>query len=138
MTRRSSESNEPDVPYKDELFVLHTLLIAVSTRISAKYGDESYRYGFASWVEDIHHVKIPVLEKKAMTKLVRTYDRYCDKNLDLLRNPNKIRVALDKAVCDTLGLDQAIVSTMRTELSREPMVTGKRYGERPTMMDRYE
>ena len=44
--------NQPDEKHEDELFVLHTLLIALATRISEKYGNEDYRYGFASWIRD--------------------------------------------------------------------------------------
>lgn len=44
--------NQPDEQHEDELFVLHTLLIALATRISEKYGNEDYRYGFASWVRN--------------------------------------------------------------------------------------
>ena len=43
--------NQPDEEHKDELFVLHTLLIAISTKISEMYGNTDIRYGFASWVK---------------------------------------------------------------------------------------
>ena len=43
--------NQPDESHKDELFVLHTLLIAISTKISEMYGNTDIRYGFASWVK---------------------------------------------------------------------------------------
>lgn len=33
--------------------------------------------------------------------------------------------------------DETVISTMRTELSRESMVTGRRYGEQPDLTDRY-
>ena len=44
--------NQPDGGHKDELFVLHTLLIVISTKISEMYGSAEIRYGFASWAKD--------------------------------------------------------------------------------------
>ena len=44
--------NQPAESHKDELFVLHTLLITVATKISEIYGNEAARYGFAGWVVD--------------------------------------------------------------------------------------
>ena len=43
-----------------------------------------------------------------------------------------MRLALDDAVCDALGLDGERVAAIRRNLAAEPSVTGKRYaGLRP-------
>ena len=43
--------NQPAEQHKDELFVLHTLLIAVSTKILELYDNANSRYGFATWTK---------------------------------------------------------------------------------------
>lgn len=43
--------NQPAADHADRLFILHTLLISVSTKISEMYGNADTRYGFASWVK---------------------------------------------------------------------------------------
>ncbi len=42
---------DPATGHEDKLFILHTLLIAVSTKISEAYGNADRRYGFTSWVK---------------------------------------------------------------------------------------
>ena len=59
--------NQPDEEHKDELFVLHTLLIAISTKISEMYGNTDIRYGFASWVKKTRW--FPYLDK-----IIRQYN----------------------------------------------------------------
>ena len=92
------------------------------------------RYGVAN----IESLPVPALDKDAIGKLAAVYDKLKDSDLGLWRNPNEVRLALDGAVCDALGMDSGMVATMRTELSREPMVTGRRYGEQPSLTDRYD
>ena len=89
-------------------------------------------------VTDIKALPVPILSKGMIRQLVSAYNRHKESDLGLWRSPNQTRVALDKAVCRILKLDESMVGTMRRELSREPMVTGKRYGEQPDMTDRYE
>lgn len=86
-------------------------------------------------IDSLCDVLIPELDKRMMLMLTRAYDKYSDSDLGLIRDPNATRIALDKAVCRVLGLDESVMSTMRTELSREPMITGKRYGEQPSLDD---
>lgn len=86
-------------------------------------------------VDDIQSIPLPVVSKRRMAVLASTYDRYKDADLGILRNPNSTREALDAAICRTLDLDSDAVNTMRRELSREPMITGKRYGEQAGMDD---
>ena len=85
------------------------------------------RYG----VDSVRSVPVPKLDKTRIMKLARLYKKYKNDNLGLLQNPNETRVAIDRAVCKILGADIGLVSQMRTELSREPMITGRRYNEAP-------
>lgn len=97
--------------------------------------DLSYvRFG----IGDIENMNVPILDEGAMHSLAGEYDLYSRADLGLIRSPNKTRIAMDKAVCKALNLDESVLSTMRTELSREPMITGKQYGAQPDLLDRYE
>lgn len=80
-------------------------------------------------VSDVKSLLVPALSETMIKQLTATYDRYGNSDLGLWRDPNGTRIALDDAVCNILNLDRSTVATMRQELSREPMVTGKRYGE---------
>ena len=85
------------------------------------------RYG----VDSVRSIPVPKLDKTRIMRLARLYKKYKNDNLGLLQNPNEMRVAIDRAVCRILGADIGLVSQMRTELSREPMITGRRYNEAP-------
>ena len=89
------------------------------------------RYG----VGNIKSLPVPVLSQGMVKRLAAACDKHGDSKLGLWRRPNRTRVALDDAVRRVLGLDESEVGTMRRELSREPMVTGKRYGAQPGMGD---
>ena len=89
-------------------------------------------------VEDLKSLPLPVMSKKVITRLARTYDVQKDDHLGVWRNPNTTKKKIDKAVCSALGVSEAVVGKMRTELAREPMVTGKRYGEQPVIEDYME
>ena len=80
-------------------------------------------------VSDVKSLLVPALSETMIKQLATTYDRYGNSDLGLWRDPNSIRIALDHTVCGVLNLDGSIMATMRQELSREPMVTGRRYGE---------
>ena len=88
--------------------------------------------------KDLNSLPLPVMSKKVITRLARTYDVQKDSHLGVWRNPNTTRKKIDKAVCSALGVREAVVGKMRTELAREPMVTGKRYGEQPVIEDYME
>lgn len=89
--------------------------------------------------ENQRRIPVPRLTCQQVSKLAVVYDQLCTAQLGLWRNSSdKTRIALDKAICETLGLDEEVVDRMRHELSREPMVTGRRYGEQPAITDRYE
>ena len=89
------------------------------------------RYG----VTNIRSLPVPVLSRDMVKRLAAAYDKHCDSKLGLWGSPNKTRMALDDVVRRVLGLDESTIGTMRRELSREPMVTGKRYGAQPGMDD---
>lgn len=81
------------------------------------------RYG----VDDVKTIPLPIMSKGKLNRLASVYDKHKDADLGVLKNPNPLREKLDLAVCKVLNLDTDMVSTMRRELSREPMITGKRY-----------
>ena len=83
-------------------------------------------------VEDIRSIPVPELSKRKISNLVKIYEKYKDDDLGLLQNPTSIREAIDEAVSKTLQIkNPRLVHQMRTELSREPMVTNRRYNETP-------
>ena len=83
-------------------------------------------------VEDIRSIPVPKLSKRKISGLVKIYEKYKDDDLGLLQNPTNIREAIDEAVSKTLRIkNHRLVYQMRTELSREPMVTNRRYNETP-------
>ena len=77
----------------------------------------------------LENMPIPVLTAKKLARLVKIYERYKDDDLGLLQNPSSTRVAIDEAVCKVFGVDTSLVTTIRREISKEPMVTDRRYGE---------
>ena len=50
--QKTGNQPKPKEAYTDELFILHTLLIIVSVKISEIYGNKDVRYGFAEWVKN--------------------------------------------------------------------------------------
>ena len=80
---------------------------------------------------DIKAVPVPVPTKKTIKRLAKTYKKHADKDLGPISERSEIRAQLDKDVCADLEIDSELVSRIRTELSREPMITNKRYDSRP-------
>lgn len=78
--------------------------------------------------ENQRRIPVPDFTQTQASQLAAVYDRLCNNTLGLLRDSSdKTRIALDDTVCKTLGIEG--VDRIRYELSREPMITGKRYGE---------
>ena len=70
----------------------------------------------------------------AAERLAASYDALAERTLLPLpqMDADPVRLALDDAVCDALGLDGERVAAIRRNLAAEPSVTGKRYaGLRP-------
>ena len=86
-------------------------------------------------VENLRSLSVPLLNRSQVARLARIYDQHKDDDLGILRNPNRTRESIDTKVCNALSIDKNVVRTVRIELSREPMVTGKRYGEQPNLDD---
>ena len=83
-------------------------------------------------VEDIRSIPVPVLSKRKISSLVKIYEKYKDDDLGLLQNPTSVREAIDVAVSKILQIKKPeLVHQMRIALSREPMVTNRRYNETP-------
>ena len=83
-------------------------------------------------VEDIRSIPVPVLSKRKISDLVKIYKKYKDDDLGLLQNPTSVREAIDEAVSKILQIKKPeLVHQMRIALSREPMVTNRRYNETP-------
>ena len=85
--------------------------------------------------KDLLSLPLPVMSKETVAGLATIYDVEKDRPLGVWRNPNETKVKLDRAVCRVLGLNDDTVGRMRVELAREPMVTGRRYGEQPVLED---
>ena len=80
--------------------------------------------------ENQRRIPVPDLTYKQVSRLAVAYDRLSGLTLGRWsEHADKARTALDDAVCRTLELNAEVVATTRFELSREPMVTGKRYNE---------
>ena len=89
--------------------------------------------------ENQRRIRVPDLTHRQILSLATVFDKMSGNTLGLWRDhANKARVALDKAVCETMNLDVEDVDRMRHELSREPMVTDRRYNEQPSLTDRYD
>jgi len=70
-----------------------------------------------------------VSEKYARDTLAAIFDDLKDETLLPLpqMNDDPVRIAIDDAVTEALGLDAEWVAMIRRELSREPSVTNRRY-----------
>ena len=86
----------------------------------------------------IKSLMMPTLSNKQLSILSKTYESLKHDNLGIWKNPNSIRKELDNVVSKTLKVDPNFVTNVRSELSREPMITGRRYGEQPSMKDHWE
>ena len=97
---------------------------------------KTLQYPTYSLVENQRRIPVPDLSYEQASSLAATFARISDKTLGQWRDHmNPTRIALDGTVCNVLKLNKEDVARMRFELSREPMVTGKRYGEQPSMDD---
>jgi len=66
---------------------------------------------------------------KSVDELARVFDEQSDNNflpLPEIKN-DPVRRELDKSVTEVLGMDPETVEKIRDELSKEPMITRKRY-----------
>ena len=96
-------------------------------------------YPTYSLEENQRRIPVPHLTQAQVVSMATAYDRLAGRKLGLWRDhADKVRTQLDGVVCKTLGLDAEDVARMRRELSREPMVTGRQYGEPPSITDKYE
>ena len=80
-------------------------------------------------VKQYTDMPIPRFSKNDIIELAETYDKHATKTIGQFRSSDDpIRIALDKVVCKVLKVNYEKISSMRNELSREPMCTGKQYG----------
>lgn len=80
-------------------------------------------------VSDVKSLLVPAPSETMIKQPATTYDIHGNSDLGLWRDPNGVRIALDHIVCGVLKMEGSTVAAMRQELSRKPMVTGRRYGE---------
>ena len=73
--------------------------------------------------------KMAELDPGQVQGLVDAYDRLSDRQRKSLPKAHEceVQLAIDQAVCDHLGFEEATCRTARHLLAQEPMVTGKRY-----------
>ena len=75
-------------------------------------------------------IPVPVLTESQIDMLVKTFDKYATKEIGRWScSDDPVRTGIDGEVCGVLDASIDDVNKMRHELAREPMCTGKRYGE---------
>lgn len=75
-------------------------------------------------------VPVPRLSAGQEGTLAGAYDRYAARPIGLFAEPDDpVRRGIDDAVSQLLGIPDNTMARMRRELAREPMCTGRRYGE---------
>lgn len=83
-------------------------------------------------LDDLRSILIPdftAVGADATVRLAKAYDIHGGKTLLPLPRMEEcpVRLALDDAVTEALGLDEEMVATIRRSLAAEPSVTGQRY-----------
>lgn len=81
---------------------------------------------------DLKDLLIPAFDnigKRSLSRLATGFDKCAESVMLPLPQMNQcpVRIALDEAVTEALGLDGETVATIRRQLSMEPSITGKRY-----------
>ena len=126
--------NKSDVADAETLEKALTAYLNSSIGVLALLGDRSNRkptYPNIS-IDDMRKLLVPdfaVAGAPAAAALAAAYDDLCEKTLLPLpqMNADPVRVALDGAVCDALGIDPDRAAAIRRRIAAEPSVTGKRY-----------
>lgn len=95
---------------------------------------------FVKWQVKNHQATlVPVMNDQQRQELAAAFDRLCDDELGVWSDArDRTHIAIDRTVCEVLGMSEEEVYSARLELSREPMVTGKRYEAYRAESDRYE
>ena len=77
-------------------------------------------------LDAMRSLQVPALTDRQAATLAGAFDEHCDTELRPLAEAqtDPTRCALDDAVCLTLGVDTETTGRARTELTREPSVTG--------------
>ena len=86
-------------------------------------------------VENHAKIPVPILSAKQINDLADAYKNHATEKIGLwCESDDPVRSSIDATISSSLGVDIEYVNTMRFELSREPMCTGKSY--RPLQDDR--
>ncbi len=118
------KSGDPVLWSKAMVVYLNSTLGAIAMLGSRTFKKLPYpRWG----VDNIRQIPVPILNAKITKTLAATYDKYADQDIGLFMRPTSVRGALDEAVGRALGVSGDLISYTRLELSKEPMITGKRY-----------
>ena len=83
-------------------------------------------------------LKLPDPEKVDLDAIVRVFEEHKNTPLQRLRDcvTDKVRIALDYAVADALGVDRQLTHQWREWLAKEPSITGDLYeGDLPTSVE---
>ena len=76
-------------------------------------------------------IRVPDFDAEQANALATVYDEVRDETLGAWREPNcPVHTALDDAVARALECPAEDITLLRHELAKEPMITGRRYGER--------
>ena len=84
-------------------------------------------------------LRLPDPAKVDIDAIVRVFEQHKDTPLERLRDcvTDKVRIALDHAIADALGVDRQLTAQWRAWLAKEPTITGKLYeGNLPTSADK--
>lgn len=78
-------------------------------------------------LDTIRNLPVPVLTDEQASALARVFDARSDAELLTLADAavDPVRIALDEAVAETLGVPPDTIAQARSELSREPSVRGR-------------
>ncbi|MDA8001463.1 MAG: hypothetical protein MPL62_09265 [Alphaproteobacteria bacterium] len=78
-------------------------------------------------VGNIKSIPIPILDNSKTEILIDAYTSNANRNMKLLSNPGDARGSIDSAVGKALAISEDLISHARLELSKEPMITARRY-----------
>ena len=83
-------------------------------------------------IQGQNQILVPNMSKKQLESMAEAYDLNADVILGKWADADDpVRVRLDDAVADIIGVDSEIIATARRELAREPMCTNRRYASSP-------
>ena len=87
-------------------------------------------FAFPRWsLSNLERLHVPALSDAAMKKLVATFDANASRGIGRWRDrDDPVRILLDSAVADALGVDRSILDAARHDLSLEPACTNRRHG----------